>query len=139
MKRNILVIFSKSLNVFCLCYRHASFFRFFIFNKFPVAYAFHMCAEYDKWSKSIQTRYNTTYICPRCYIRTRIYVFLLSVKKCAFELSWVWPWRWPRGGTPYMLFVGPVFHHTTKKWLKRVRHHTTKKWLKRVGPGGMNE
>ncbi len=38
----------KLLNVFCLCYRHALFFLFFIFNKFPAIYAFHMGVEYDK-------------------------------------------------------------------------------------------
>ncbi len=39
---------SKSLNVYYLCYRHASFFAFFIFNKFPAINAFQMCVEYDK-------------------------------------------------------------------------------------------
>ncbi len=40
MKRHVLTIFSKQLNVFCLCYRHASFFPFFIFSKVPATYAF---------------------------------------------------------------------------------------------------
>ncbi len=48
VKRHILVKFLKLLNVFRPCYRHASFFPFFIFNKFSTTYAFHMCAEYDK-------------------------------------------------------------------------------------------
>ncbi len=34
--------------MFCLCYRHASFFAFFIFNKFPATHAFNMCVECDK-------------------------------------------------------------------------------------------
>ncbi len=38
-------------------------------------------------SKSLQTRYDTTYICDRYYVRTHVYVFLFSVKKCVFELS----------------------------------------------------
>ncbi len=42
------------------------------------------------------------------------YVFLWSVKMRVFELSRVWPWRWPLGGTPYMEFIGPVFLKTIK-------------------------
>ncbi len=48
MKRHILVIFSKQLNVFSRCYQHASFFLFLILNKFPVTYALDMCVKYDK-------------------------------------------------------------------------------------------
>ncbi len=48
VKRHLLIIVSKLLNVLYLCYRHASFFAFFIFNKFPATYASHMCVEYDK-------------------------------------------------------------------------------------------
>ncbi len=48
MKRHLLTIVSKQLNVFYLCYRHASFFAFFIFTKIPETYAFHVCVEYDK-------------------------------------------------------------------------------------------
>ncbi len=73
-------------------------------------------------SKPFQTRYDTTYVYDRYYIRTHVYVFLLSVKKCVFELSRVWPWRWPRGGTPYIVFIGPVFHYTSKTCLKTVGH-----------------
>ncbi len=40
-----------------------------------------------KRSESLQTRYDTTYIYDRYYIRTHVYVFLFSVKKHAFELS----------------------------------------------------
>ncbi len=40
-----------------------------------------------KQSKSLQTRYDTTYIYDRYYIKTRAYVFLFSVKKRVFELS----------------------------------------------------
>ncbi len=75
-----------------------------------------------KQSKSLQTRYETTYKYHRYYIRTHVYVLLFSVKKRAFELSRVWPWRWPRGGTPYMVFIGPVFHYTIKTCLKRVEN-----------------
>ncbi len=57
-----------------------------------------------KQSKSLQTGYVTTYIYiyiyDRYYVRTHVYVFLFSVKKRLFELSQVWPWRWPRGGYP---------------------------------------
>ncbi len=49
-------------------------------------------------------------------------MFLFSVKKRVFELSRVWPWRWPRRGTPYMVFIGPVFHCTIKTCLMRVWH-----------------
>ncbi len=45
---HFLTIVSKQLNAFYLCYRHASFFAFFISNTFPATYAFHMCVEYDK-------------------------------------------------------------------------------------------
>ncbi len=44
------------------------------------------------------------------------------VEKRVFELSRVWPWRWPRGGTPYMVFIDPIFHYTIKTCLKRVGH-----------------
>ncbi len=40
------------------------------------------------------------------------------------EFSRVWPWRWPRGGTPCMIFIGPVFHYTIKTCLKRVTKRT---------------
>ncbi len=56
-------------------------------------------------SKSLQTRYDTAFIHDKYYIRTHVYVFLFSVKKRVFELSWIWPWRWPRGGTPRMAFI----------------------------------
>ncbi len=65
---------------------------------------------------------NALYIYDRYYIRTHVYVFLFSVKKRVFELSRVWPWRWPRVGTSYMVFIGPVFHNTIKTCLKRVWH-----------------
>ncbi len=57
------------------------FFAFFIFNKFPATYEFHMCVGYDKTNQSLQTRYDMTYIYDRYYIRTHVYVFLVSVKK----------------------------------------------------------
>ncbi len=40
-----------------------------------------------KQSKSLQTRYDTTHIYDIYYIRTHVYVLLLSVKKRVFELS----------------------------------------------------
>ncbi len=36
-------------------------------------------------SKSLQTRYDTTYICDRYYIRTHVYVFLFSVKNACLN------------------------------------------------------
>ncbi len=38
--------------MFYVCDRHASFFAFFIFNKFPATYSFNMCVEYDKTKKT---------------------------------------------------------------------------------------
>ncbi len=73
-------------------------------------------------TKPLQTRYDMTYIYDRYYIGTHVYMFLFSVKKRVFELSRVWPWRWPREGTPYMVFIGPVFHYTIKTYLRRVWH-----------------
>ncbi len=82
MKRNLLTIVSKELNLFCLGYRHASFFAFFLFL---INFQLHMhsiCVwNMIKQSKPLQTRYDTTYIYDRYYIRTHIYVFLFSVKK----------------------------------------------------------
>ncbi len=75
-----------------------------------------------KQSKSLQTTYDTPHIYDKYYIRTHVYVFHFSVKKRVFELSRVWPWKWPCGGTPYMVFIGPVFHYTNKICLKRVKH-----------------
>ncbi len=75
-----------------------------------------------KKNKPLRTRYDTTYIYDRYYIRTHVCVFLLSVIKRVFELSRVWPWRWPRGGTPYLVFICPIFHYTVKTCLKRVRY-----------------
>ncbi len=48
VKRLLLTIVSKLLNVFYLFYRHASFFAFIISKKNSVTYAFHMCVGYDK-------------------------------------------------------------------------------------------
>ncbi len=38
-------------------------------------------------NKPLQTGYDTTYISDRYSIRNYVYVFLLSVTKCVFELS----------------------------------------------------
>ncbi len=51
----------------------------------------------------------------------------LSAKKRVFELSRVWP----RGGTPYIVFIGPVFHYTIKTCLKRVGH-CGYEWVEKV-------
>ncbi len=106
--------------MFYLFYRRASFFAFIISKKFQRH--MHSICVWDmiKQSKPLQTRYDTTYIYDRYYIRTHVYVLLFSVKKRVFELSQVWPWRWPHGGTPYMEFIGSVFHYTIKTCLKRV-------------------
>ncbi len=81
MKRHLLVIFSKKLDVFCLCYKHASFFPFFLFS-----INFHRKYIPSLWnmikqSEFLLKRYDTTYIYDRYYIRTHVYVFLFSVKK----------------------------------------------------------
>ncbi len=70
--------------------------------------------------KPLRTIYDTTHISDRYLIRTHVYVFLFSVKKCVLELSRVWPWWWPCGGTPYMVYIGPAFHYTNKTCLKTV-------------------
>ncbi len=76
-----------------------------------------------KKSKPLQTRYDMTYIYDRYYIRTHVYMFLFSVKKNAclnyreFDLEGD-----HLGGTPYMVFIGPVFHYTIQTCLKRVGH-----------------
>ncbi len=99
---------------------HASFFPFFILINFQ-RHMHSICVwNMIQQSKPLQTRYDTTYIYDKYYIRAHVYVFLFRVKKRVFELSWVWPWRWPRGGTPYMVSIGPVFHYTIKTCLKRV-------------------
>ncbi len=43
-------------------------------------------------------------------------------KKRVFELPRVWPWRWPRVGNPFMVFIGFVFHNIIKTCLKREGH-----------------
>ncbi len=73
-----------------------------------------------KQSKSLQTRYGTAHIYDRYYIRTRVYVFLFSVKNAClnyreFDLEGELV-----GGTLCMVFIGQVFHNTTKFCLKRV-------------------
>ncbi len=75
-----------------------------------------------KHSEPLQARYDRTYIYDRYYIRTHVHLFLFSVKKRVFELSRVWPWRRPCGGTPYVVFIGPFFHYTNKTCLKTGGH-----------------
>ncbi len=60
-----------------------------------------------KLRKPLQMRNERTYIYDRYYIRTHVYVFLFCVQKRVFEFSRAWPWRWPPGGTPYVVFIGP--------------------------------
>ncbi len=109
MKRHLVIIVSKLLNVFCL-----RFSRIFFLINFQ-CHMHSICVwNMIKQSKSLKTRYDTTYIYDKYYIRTHVYVFLFSVKKRVFELSRVWPSRWPRGGTPYIVFIGPIVHNTTK-------------------------
>ncbi len=88
---------------------HVSCFFLFLINFKRQMYSVYVWNLIEQ-SKPLQTRYDTTYIYARYYIRTHVSVFLLSVKKRVFELSRVWPWRWPHGGTPYMVLIGPVFH-----------------------------
>ncbi len=64
------------------------------FDKFPAIYAFHMCVEFDKTKQTLSNKiWYDTYIRHILYV----YVFPFSVQKRVFELSRVWPWRWPRG------------------------------------------
>ncbi len=71
-----------------------------------------------KQNKPLQTRYETTYIFDRYYIRTHVYVFLFCVKKNAclnhreFDLI----------RDPYIVFIGPVLHFTIKTCLKTVQY-----------------
>ncbi len=93
----------------------------FIFPVFLINFQRHLHSIYVwnmiKQGKPLQTRYDTTHSYDRYFIRTHVYVFLFSVKKTVFELSRVWPWRWPREGTPYMVFIGPVSHNPGTFWL----------------------
>ncbi len=75
MKRHLLTMFSKWLNLFYLCYKHASFFAFFIFNKFPATWAFHMCVEYDKTKQTPSNKiWYDIYIRQILYKNTCVYV-----------------------------------------------------------------
>ncbi len=104
-KRTVIIFFfSGSKLIFKNRYRvlrisNLNWLFLFLIN---LSYSTHIWNAYiaGKQSKSLQTRYVTTYIYDRYYIRTHVYVFLFSVEKRVFELSWVWPWRWPRGGYP---------------------------------------
>ncbi len=72
----------KQLNLFCLCYRHASLFMSFIFCKFPETYAFHLCVKYDKtnWILSNKVWNNV-----RCSVITQVYLFYWIVKSTCFN------------------------------------------------------
>ncbi len=63
------------------------FSRLLFLKKNSATYAFHMCLGYDKTKQTPSNKYDMTYIYDRYYIRTHVYVFLLSVKKRVFELS----------------------------------------------------
>ncbi len=63
--------------------------------------------------------------CVRCgnlYMVCMCMCSFLVWKKRVFELSRVCPCRWTPGGTPYMVFIGAVFHNITKTCLKRLGH-----------------
>ncbi len=88
IKRHLLTIVSHQLNAFYLCYTHASFFAFFLILLNFQRHLHSICVcNIKKPSKPLQTRYDTTHIYDRHYIRTHVYVFLFSVKKRVFELS----------------------------------------------------
>ncbi len=56
------------------------------FNKFPAIYIYSICVwNMIKQSESLQTRYGTTCIYDRHYIRTHVYVFLFCVKNACLN------------------------------------------------------
>ncbi len=63
------------------------FSRLLFLQKKSATYALNMSVGYDKTKQTLQTRYDTTHIYDRYYIRTHVYVFLFGVKKRVFELS----------------------------------------------------
>ncbi len=73
MKCYLLVIFSKLLNVFWLCYRHALAFPFLIFNKFPATYAIHLCVGYDKTKRIPLSKIRHIYI-RQIFCKTHMYM-----------------------------------------------------------------
>ncbi len=85
-RHHILVAFSKLLNVFCLCYSHASFFLFFLFL---INFQRHMqsiCVQnMIKQSKSLQTRYDTKHINDKYCMKTHVYTFRFCVKKACLN------------------------------------------------------
>ncbi len=123
MKRHLLFIFSKIIiTCFVFVVGILHFYRFFTFNKFPTIFAIHLCDEYDstKWI-SLNKIWHDKYVRQTLHKNTYMCSFLVW-KKTVFELSRGWSWRWPCGGTPYMVFIGPVVHNTTKSCLKRIGH-----------------
>ncbi len=86
MKRHLLAIFSIQLNVFSLCYRHASFFPFFIFMNFHQQTRSIFMWNMKKAYPFKQDMLRHIYIRQILY-KTHVYVFLFSVKKRVFELS----------------------------------------------------
>ncbi len=122
MKCHLLTVVPKWLNILYHCYA-CFIFRVFLFLINFQRHMHSICVlNMIKQSKPLQRRYNRINVYDRYYIRTHIYVFLSSVQKRVFELPRVRPWRWPRGGTPYMVFICPVFHYTFKTCLRRVWH-----------------
>ncbi len=85
IKRHLLGIFSKQLNEFCLCYRHASFFPFF---SFLVHFQRRMHARFVwnmiKQSEPLKIRYDTPYTCDNFSLITHVYMFVLIMKRRAF-------------------------------------------------------
>ncbi len=117
IKRHLLTIVSKELNVFFLCYIHSSFFVYFIFNKFPATCAFHMCVEYDKTKQTPSNKiWYDMYIRQILYKNTCVYVpFWCEKTRVSIIASLTL--KVPRGGAPYMVSIGQVFHYTVKTCL----------------------
>ncbi len=86
IKRHILTIVSKLLNVFYLFYRHASFFAFIISKKNSATYVFHMCVGYDKTKQTPSNKiWYDTYIRQIWYKNTCLCVPFLVWKNACFN------------------------------------------------------
>ncbi len=62
------------------------------------------------------------YIYDKYYIKTHVVVFLFSVKNACLNYREFGLEGYLVGGTPYVLFIGPIFHNTIETCLKRVGH-----------------